>query len=143
MNAPLHHTLSDALDLRGLVLRRETLLAAALAVLLAGIALRFPAFVTPSSLGGVFNDSAILIIMALGQTAVLLTRSVDLSVAARTRMPARPRWSTVSASTAPAPNATASSASARMPSHPGARARAPFAMPPDSRLPARPKAMHR
>ncbi|MDH2313604.1 ABC transporter permease [Methylobacterium brachiatum] len=82
MNAPLHHTLSDALDLRGLVLRRETLLAAALAVLLAGIALRFPAFVTPSSLGGVFNDSAILIIMALGQTAVLLTRSVDLSVAA-------------------------------------------------------------
>ncbi|MGU3664195.1 ABC transporter permease [Methylobacterium sp. A49B] len=68
--------------MRGLVLRRETLLAAALALLLAAIALRFPAFVTVSSLGGVFNDSAILIIMALGQAAVLLTRSVDLSVAA-------------------------------------------------------------
>ncbi|SDM93971.1 rhamnose ABC transporter membrane protein [Methylobacterium phyllostachyos] len=82
MSAPVPPGLADDLDLRGLVLRRETLLAAALVLLLAAIALRFPAFVTASSLGAVFNDSAILIIMAQGQAAVLLTRSVDLSVAA-------------------------------------------------------------
>ncbi|WP_409564557.1 ABC transporter permease [Methylobacterium sp. J-088] len=82
MSAPVPPRLADDLDLCGPVLRRETLLAAALVLLLGVIALRFPAFVTASSLGGVFNDSAILIIMALGQAAVLLTRSVDLSVAA-------------------------------------------------------------
>ncbi len=65
-----------------LLARREVLLAAALILLLAAVATRFPGFVTPQNLGGVFNDTAILVIMALGQAAVILTRSVDLSVAA-------------------------------------------------------------
>ena len=65
-----------------LLARRELLLAAAIAVLLLLIATRFPGFVTPANLAGVFNDTAILIVMALGQAAVILTRSIDLSVAA-------------------------------------------------------------
>jgi rhamnose transport system permease protein len=61
---------------------REALLAAAIAVLAALIAARFPAFIRPSNLANVFNDTAILIILALGQMAVILTRCVDLSMAA-------------------------------------------------------------
>ena len=36
----------------------------------------------PGNLGDVFNDTSILIILALGQMAVILTRSIDLSMAA-------------------------------------------------------------
>ena len=61
---------------------REALLAGAIAVLLALIAWRFPGFVQPANLAHVFNDTAILIILALGQTAVILTRCIDLSMAA-------------------------------------------------------------
>ena len=68
--------------LPALLRHRELLLGAAIAVLLAAIAMRFPAFVAPANLAGVFNDTSILIIMALGQAAVILTRSIDLSVAA-------------------------------------------------------------
>ena len=41
-----------------------------------------PGFATPENLAGIFNDTSILIILALGQMAVILTRSIDLSVAA-------------------------------------------------------------
>jgi rhamnose transport system permease protein len=68
--------------LAALLAKREILLIAAILLLLGLIATRFPGFVTPANLGGVFNDSSILIIMALGQAAVILTRSIDLSVAA-------------------------------------------------------------
>jgi rhamnose transport system permease protein len=61
---------------------REALLAGAIAVLLALIASRFPGFVRPANLANVFNDTAILVILALGQTAVILTRCIDLSMAA-------------------------------------------------------------
>lgn len=61
---------------------REALLVAIIAGLLALIALRFPAFVAPANLARVFNDTAPLIILALGQAAVILTRCIDLSVAA-------------------------------------------------------------
>ena len=61
---------------------REALLLGAIAVLLALIAWRFPGFVRPANLANVFNDTAILIILALGQTAVILTRCIDLSMAA-------------------------------------------------------------
>ncbi|MCB1884305.1 MAG: ABC transporter permease [Geminicoccaceae bacterium] len=61
---------------------RETLLLAAGILLLALIALRAPGFVRPGNLAAIFTDSAILIILALGQAAVILTRSIDLSVAA-------------------------------------------------------------
>jgi rhamnose transport system permease protein len=61
---------------------RELLLAVVIAGLVVLIALRFPAFARPGNLAGVFNDSAILIMLALGQMAVILTKCIDLSVAA-------------------------------------------------------------
>ncbi|APG89961.1 ABC transporter permease [Sinorhizobium americanum] len=65
-----------------LLKNREMLLVGAIAVLLALIALRFPAFVGPSNLARVYNDTSILIILGLGQMAVILTRCIDLSMAA-------------------------------------------------------------
>lgn len=65
-----------------LLTSREALLAAAILVLLALIATRFPAFVAPSNLADVFNDTAPLILLAIGQMIVILTRCIDLSVAA-------------------------------------------------------------
>jgi len=62
-------------------LSRDALLAVALAALVGIVCLRFPAFAQPQSLLGVFNDTSILIILALGQMAVILTRCIDLSMA--------------------------------------------------------------
>lgn len=61
---------------------RETILACAIGLLLTLVALRFPGFVAPANLARVFNDTAPLIILALGQMVVILTRCIDLSVAA-------------------------------------------------------------
>lgn len=61
---------------------RETILASAIVVLLILIASRFSGFVAPSNLANVLNDTAPLIILALGQMVVILTRCIDLSVAA-------------------------------------------------------------
>ena len=61
---------------------REVQLAGAILVLIAGIAWRFPAFITLQNLANVFNDTAPLIILALGQMVVILTKCIDLSVAA-------------------------------------------------------------
>jgi len=61
---------------------REGVLAGAILTLLVAIALRFPSFVSPENLANVFNDTAPLVILALGQMAVILTRCIDLSVAA-------------------------------------------------------------
>ena len=52
---------------------RELLLAAAIVALLSLIASRFPGFVAPGNLANVFNDTAILIILALAQMTVILT----------------------------------------------------------------------
>ena len=49
--------------------------------LLAAVALWFPQFARPSELADILDDTAILIILAIGQMPVLLTRGVDLSVA--------------------------------------------------------------
>ncbi|MGQ3296286.1 MAG: ABC transporter permease, partial [Shinella sp.] len=65
-----------------LLKNREMLLVAAIVALVALIALRFPPFVTPGNLANVYNDTSILIILALGQMAVILTRCIDLSMAA-------------------------------------------------------------
>ncbi len=62
-------------------LSRDALLALVLVLLIGLIYLRFPAFASPQSLLGVFNDTSILIILALGQAAVILTRCIDLSMA--------------------------------------------------------------
>ena len=61
---------------------RETILGAAILVLLLLVASRFPGFVAPGNLANVFNDTAPLIILALGQMVVIMTRCIDLSVAA-------------------------------------------------------------
>jgi rhamnose transport system permease protein len=60
---------------------RELLLAAAMVALVLLISLRFPAFARPGNLVNVFNDTSILIMLALGQMAVILTRCIDLSIA--------------------------------------------------------------
>lgn len=65
-----------------LLKNREILLVVAIIVLLGLIALRFPGFVAPFNLARVYNDTSILIILALGQMAVILTRCIDLSMAA-------------------------------------------------------------
>lgn len=61
---------------------REILLAAIIAVMIAVFAARAPGFASPGNLVRIFNDTSILIILALGQMTVILTRSIDLSVAA-------------------------------------------------------------
>ena len=61
---------------------REIQLLAAIVALTLMISVRFPVFIQPSSLGNVYTDTSILIILALGQMAVILTRCVDLSTAA-------------------------------------------------------------
>jgi len=65
-----------------LLLTREALLAAALVLVTIAVATRFPGFVAPDNLARVFNDTSPLIILALGQAIVILTRCIDLSVAA-------------------------------------------------------------
>lgn len=61
---------------------REIALSVAILALVALIAWRFPGFVRPANLASVFNDTAILVILVLGQMAVILTRCIDLSMAA-------------------------------------------------------------
>ena len=61
---------------------RELQLLAAIVVLVLLISIRVPGFPTPASLGNVYNDTSILIILALGQMGVILTRCIDLSMAA-------------------------------------------------------------
>lgn len=68
--------------LKSLIKSREMLLIAAIVLLLIVISTRFPAFATPSNLAHVFNDTSPLILLAIGQMIVILTKCIDLSVAA-------------------------------------------------------------
>ncbi|MDQ2696751.1 MAG: ABC transporter permease [Pseudomonadota bacterium] len=68
--------------LSSLVRRREFLLAVVIAVLMLLVGLRAPVFLNPANLADVLNDTAILFILVLGQMLVILTRNIDLSVAA-------------------------------------------------------------
>lgn len=70
------------LSLSTLSRQRELVLALLLVLLLAGIGLRSPVFITPQSLNNVLSDTAILVILAVAQTMVILSRGIDLSVAA-------------------------------------------------------------
>jgi len=67
---------------RYLLKKREFLLFALILILTLLISSRAPNFASPANLANIFNDTSILIILALGQMAVILTRSIDLSVAA-------------------------------------------------------------
>lgn len=68
--------------MQSLLKSREAILLAAIVLLLMLISSRFAGFVAPANLANVFNDTAPLIILALGQMVVILTRCIDLSVAA-------------------------------------------------------------
>lgn len=61
---------------------REVLLALIVAMMVAGFATRAEGFASAGNLANIFNDTSILIILALGQMTVILTKSIDLSVAA-------------------------------------------------------------
>ncbi|MFM7444429.1 MAG: ABC transporter permease [Tabrizicola sp.] len=65
-----------------LLRHREAQLALAIVLSLVLIATRFPAFIQPTSLANVFNDTAPLMILVIGQMIVILTKCIDLSVAA-------------------------------------------------------------
>ncbi|MGF0540413.1 ABC transporter permease [Agrobacterium sp. ES01] len=60
---------------------REFWLAIIVAAMILATNLRAPGFASLGNLAGIFNDTAMLIILALGQMAVILTRSIDLSMA--------------------------------------------------------------
>lgn len=61
---------------------REWALALLITVMVLAISAYAPAFATSASLLGVLNDTAFLFMLVVGQTMVLLTRGIDLSVAA-------------------------------------------------------------
>ncbi|WP_113448002.1 ABC transporter permease [Rhizobium cremeum] len=65
-----------------LLKNRELLLGLIIIVMIVGFSTRASNFATPGNLANIFNDTSILIILALGQMTVILTKSIDLSVAA-------------------------------------------------------------
>lgn len=60
---------------------REFWLALGILAIVGLTSLRSPGFGAPSNLAGIFNNTSILIILALGQMVVIITRSIDLSMA--------------------------------------------------------------
>jgi rhamnose transport system permease protein len=65
---------------RSILFNRDLGLGVLTVILLGVVAARHPQFATPASLKSVLDDTSILILLALAQTPVLLTRAVDLSV---------------------------------------------------------------
>lgn len=68
--------------MKALLKSREAILALAILGLVALVALRFPAFIRAGNLANVLTDTSPLIILALGQMVVILTKCIDLSMAA-------------------------------------------------------------
>ncbi|HKE92696.1 MAG TPA: ABC transporter permease [Povalibacter sp.] len=66
----------------GLHMSRDLVLALFTLALFAVVTLVFPQFAQPRNVAEILDDSAILILLALGQMLVILTRGIDLSVAA-------------------------------------------------------------
>lgn len=73
--------LSAALSHHWHARRREWLLAAIIALIVLAVGWRAPVFLSARNALDIGNDSAILVILVMGQMLVLLTRGVDLSVA--------------------------------------------------------------
>ncbi|WP_375259692.1 ABC transporter permease [Citreimonas sp.] len=67
--------------IRDFIKSREAILVGALIALILLVEFRFSGFASPGNLARVFNDTSILIILALGQMLVILTRCIDLSLA--------------------------------------------------------------
>jgi rhamnose transport system permease protein len=65
-----------------LLRHRELALGLIIAAMVAGIGLYAPAFVSAANIAAVLNDTGILFMLALAQMVVILTRGIDLSVAA-------------------------------------------------------------
>jgi rhamnose transport system permease protein len=63
------------------LITRESLLAVSIVVLVLLVGMRAPVFVTGASLANLLTDSTLLIMLALAQMLVIVTRGVDLSVA--------------------------------------------------------------
>jgi rhamnose transport system permease protein len=61
---------------------REALLALVLVALVLLVESRSPGFASRANLAAVFNDTSVLVILALGQMLVIFTKCIDLSVAA-------------------------------------------------------------
>jgi rhamnose transport system permease protein len=62
--------------------RRDLKFAALTLVLFGVVTAAFPKFAAPANLAGLLDDTALLIMLALGQMLVILVRGIDLSVAA-------------------------------------------------------------
>jgi rhamnose transport system permease protein len=62
--------------------RRDLVFAALTLALFLAVTFAFPGFASPRNLAGLLDDTAILIILALGQMLVVLVRGIDLSIAA-------------------------------------------------------------
>jgi len=62
--------------------RRDFKLALLTLALFATVTAAFPGFAAPRNVAGLLDDTAILIMLALGQMLVILVRGIDLSVAA-------------------------------------------------------------
>jgi rhamnose transport system permease protein len=70
------------MTMQNLLKNREMLLALIIIGMILAFTSRAPNFASPGNLATIFNDTSILIILALGQMVVILTKSIDLSVAA-------------------------------------------------------------
>ena len=62
--------------------RRDLAFAALTLALFLAVTIAFPGFAAPRNLAGLLDDTAILIMLALGQMLVILVRGIDLSIAA-------------------------------------------------------------
>lgn len=62
--------------------RRDGVFGVVTLALLVAVSVAFPNFAAPENLADVLNDTAILILLAVGQMLVILVRGIDLSVAA-------------------------------------------------------------
>jgi rhamnose transport system permease protein len=69
-------------SMRPLISRRDWIFALVTAALIAAVSVAFPQFIGPHNLADLLDDSSILILLALGQMLVILTRGIDLSAAA-------------------------------------------------------------
>lgn len=62
-------------------MKRDAVLALITVLLIGALSIQSPQFASPRNLAEIFDDTAILILLALGQMLVIITRGVDLSVA--------------------------------------------------------------
>lgn len=62
-------------------MKRDAVLALITVLLIGALSIQSPQFASPQNLAEIFDDTAILILLALGQMLVIITRGVDLSVA--------------------------------------------------------------